>query len=251
MDFFTALILLVAGFIAGAVNSVAGGGTFFSFAALLMAGLPPITANATSAVAVVPGSISALAAYGRESIFLWHQFKWLAVLSFVASLIGALLLLKLGNEDFKALIPYLLFAATMLFAFGDRLRAGVDKLAFITGPLRKLYVGAVQFMASLYGGFFGAGMGILMLSALSLTFGRDYHKINIIKNALSVLIQFACISVFVAADVIHWGFAGFMMVASIAGGYSGVFIAKRVNVVWVRRFVLITGVSLSAFYFFT
>ena len=173
------LLLAGAGFLSGALNAVAGGGTFFTFAALLASGLPPITANATSAVALGIGSVASAAAYRREISGLWRTSLWLASASAVGALVGALILVGLDNVTFRGMIPWLLLFATIVFALGPRIARAVGTGEADAPPLHRRLVGmAIQFLTAVYGGFFGAGMGFLMLASLGLTEGTNYHRIN-------------------------------------------------------------------------
>jgi uncharacterized membrane protein YfcA len=244
------LLLALAGGLAGALNAVAGGGTFFTFAALLAAGLPPITANATSAVALAIGSAASAAAYRRELAALWRGALWLALASGTGALVGALALVALDNVTFRAMIPWLLLFATVVFAFGPRIaRTFGAEAEAAPGPARRLTAAALQFLTAVYGGFFGAGMGFLMLASLGLTEGADYHRINAIKQILAVVIQGVAIVVFVHGEVVSWTPAITVMIAAIAGGYLGVGLARKVPSSIMRGFVIASGAALTAYYF--
>ncbi|MBA3520787.1 MAG: sulfite exporter TauE/SafE family protein [Rhizobiales bacterium] len=242
------LILGLAGLLSGTLHAVAGGGTFFSFGALLAVGLPPITANATSAVAMVPGYVASAIAYRREVRGVWRKAILLGIASAIGSVIGALILIGLDNQTFARFVPWLLLAATLVFALGpfvsrllpDRPREGAGSRA----------IGAVvQFTMAIYGGFFGAGMGIMMLASLGLTEGQNFHRINALKHILSIVIQTASIVVFVQGDVISWPEALVLIVAVVAGGWFGVDVARRFPISAVRGFVIATGAALTVYYF--
>jgi uncharacterized membrane protein YfcA len=243
------LILSVAGFIAGTLNAIAGGGTFFSFGALLAVGLPPITANATSAVAMVPGYVASAIAYRGELAAVRRNAVALAIVSAVGSLIGAVVLITLDNATFAAFVPWLLLAATVVFALGPSLSRLLPSRSHDDGRHRVVAT-AIQFVMSIYGGFFGAGMGILMLASLGLTEGQNFHRINALKHILSIVIQTAAIIVFIRGDVISWTEALVLIVAVVVGGWLGVGIARRVPIVAVRAFVIAAGATLAAYYFF-
>lgn len=240
----TALLLFVAGYLSGVVNAVAGGGTFLTFGALTLAGLPPISANATSSIAQFPGYITSTLAYWREMRSLRRSALLLALLSALGSLAGALVLLALDNPSFKALVPWLLLAATALFAAGPRLKP--KHTSTVTGPVGG---GIIQFVASIYGGFFGAGMGIMMLATLALSQGGDYHRLNALKNLLSIVIAAVAIVVFVSGGVVGW-LAAIVMIPGVAlGGWSGVWFARRVPQPVVRGLVVAVGLFLTVYYF--
>ncbi|TIR66652.1 MAG: sulfite exporter TauE/SafE family protein, partial [Mesorhizobium sp.] len=184
MTFFDAVLLFFAGFVSGAVNAVAGGGTFVTFGAMTLVGLPPIVANATSSVTQFPGYITSTLAYLDDIRHFWRQALVLCVISGFGALAGSLILLALSNTSFRALVPWLLIAATALFAAGPWLKPAA-------GPEHQASVGSLagslaQFLTSVYGGFFGAGMGVMMLATLGLTQAGDYHKLNALKNMLAV-----------------------------------------------------------------
>lgn len=245
-DFF---LLAGAGFLSGALNAVAGGGTFFSFAALLAVGLPPITANASSAVALAIGSAASALAYRRELSALWRGTLVLALASGAGALIGAMILIALDNVTFRAMIPWLLLFATLIFALGPR----IARLAGTEGgeltPARRAIGVSVQFLTAIYGGFFGAGMGFLMLASLGLTEGTDYHRINAIKQILAVVIQGIAIVIFIKGGVIVWPAALIVMAAAVAGGYLGVSVARTVPSRMMRGFVVASGAALTLYYF--
>jgi uncharacterized protein len=242
------LILAVAGFLAGALNALAGGGTFFSFGALLAVGLPPITANATSAVAMVPGYVASALAYRGELRAVVRSMLALGVASAAGALIGAVVLIALDNDTFAAFVPWLLLAATVVFALGPRIAALLPERPH-EDQAHRLVAAAVQFVVSVYGGFFGAGMGILMLASLGLTEGQNFHRINALKHVLSIVIQTAAILVFIRGDVISWQEALVLIAAAMVGGWLGVDMARRVPVAAVRAFVIAAGASLTVYYF--
>lgn len=248
MSLLAAALLFLAGFFSGAINAVAGGGTFISFGALTLAGVPPITANATSSIAQFPGYVTSTLAYWSDIKRMWRGALVLVAASLVGSGVGALILLALDNPQFEAMVPWLLLGATALFAAGpwlkpkarhaEEARRGVG----LAGP-------AAQFVTAIYGGFFGAGMGIMMLATLGLTQGGDYHRLNALKNLLAVVIAAVAIVVFVAGNVVDWPGALVMIPGVALGGYAGVWIAKRVPQVYVRSFVIAVGLFLAGYYF--
>ncbi len=248
MSVLTIALLFVAGFLSGTINAVAGGGTFISFGALTLIGAPSIVANATSSIAQLPGYFTSTLAYRKDYARMWRGILVLSAVSILGSLGGALFLLYLNNAQFSAVVPWLLIAATTLFAAGPWLKPkaplekGAAKGGDIASPL-------VQFLTSLYGGFFGAGMGIMMLATLGLTMGGDYHKLNAIKNFLANVIAIVAVVVFVGGGVIDWMGAAAMIPGVALGGYAGVWTAKRVPQIYVRGFVIAFGLFLAGYYF--
>ena len=245
------LLLIASGVLSGALNAVAGGGTFFTFAALLAVGLPPITANASSALALAVGSLASAAAYRDVISRIWRTVVLLALASALGSLLGAALLVALDDVTFRGLIPWLLLLATVIFAAGPSIskRVATESHDNPTTPGRRVASLMLQFLTSIYGGFFGAGMGFLMLASLGLTEGQDYHRLNAIKQVLAVVIQAVAIVVFIRGGVIAWSPGLVVMGAAIAGGYWGVALARKVPTPITRGFVIVTGAVLTVYYF--
>lgn len=241
-------LLALSGFLAGTVNAIAGGGTFLTFGALTLVGIPPITANATSSITQFPGYVTSTLAYAADIRRMWRSALWLGVMSAAGSALGALILLALSNPSFRALVPWLLLAATALFAAGPWLKpkGGVpgDGTARAT-PLALV----LQFVTSIYGGFFGAGMGVMMLATLGLTQSGDYHRLNALKNLFAAVIAAVAIVVFVGGGVVAWPQALVMIPAVALGGYAGVWTARRVAQGAVRAVVVAIGLMLAAYYF--
>ena len=248
MTILTALLLFLSGFFAGAINAVAGGGTFLTFGALTLTGIPPITANATSSVVQLPGYITSTLAYWSDIKRIWRSAILLALASAAGSLAGALILLSLDNPQFQALVPWLLLAATALFAAGPWLKPK-PRSGETAAPRVNWKSPFVQFLTSIYGGFFGAGMGIMMLATLGLTERGDYHHLNALKNMLATVIAFVAILVFVSGGVVAWPQALVMVPGVALGGYAGVWAAKRVPQVYVRGVVVVVGLGLAVYYF--
>ncbi|MER9894980.1 sulfite exporter TauE/SafE family protein [Mesorhizobium sp. M0119] len=247
MPILDAVLLFLAGFLSGAVNAVAGGGTFITFGAMTLAGLPPIVANATSSVTQFPGYITSTLAYWHDIKHFWRGALLLSLISALGALSGALILLGLDNPSFRALVPWLLLAATALFAAGPWLKPAPK-------PEHEAAVGSLigslaQFATAVYGGFFGAGMGVMMLATLGLTQSGDYHRLNALKNMLAVVIAAVAILVFVSGGVIAWLQAIIMIPGGALGGYAGVWIARRVPQNAVRGFVIAVGLFLAFYYF--
>ena len=245
MTLISALLLFAAGLVSGIVNAIAGGGTFLTFGAMTLAGLPPISANATSSIVQFPGYITSALAYRDMIAKEWKALAVLAVVSLAGSLGGALFLLSLSNPSFKSLVPWLLLVATALFAAGPKLKPKVSGEHPPHSPAGIF----MQFVTSIYGGFFGAGMGIMMLASLGLATGGDYHRLNAIKNLLSIVIALVAILVFTAGGAINWLYGIVMLPGAGLGGYLGVYVAKRVPQAWLRYAVIAVGLFLAVYYF--
>lgn len=246
------ILLATAGFAAGLVNAVAGGGTFFSFAALLAVGLPPVTANATSAIAMVPGYVASALAYRDEIRRQSHRLLLPGLASVIGGLIGGVLLVRVGNDSFSALVPWLLLAATVLFAFGPRVAKALRSESSgspITARPWLLLAALAQLILSIYGGFFGAGMGIILLAVLSVTEGDDFHNANAAKHLHSILIQISAVVLFISQGLIAWPHALLVTSAGIAGGWFGVLIAKKISEPLIRTAVLTLAVGMTVWFF--
>jgi uncharacterized membrane protein YfcA len=254
----TYALLAIAAFGAGAMNSVAGGGTFLSFPALLAAGVPPVMANASNSVALWPGSLAAAWAFRTELMRFRKSLPLLTLVAFLGGIAGGLLLLATSNAAFANLIPWLLLVATVLFAFStpfsallSRLRKPATETDAAPG---KRQVGAggflFQLVVSIYGGFFGAGMGILMLAALAIQGFDDVHEINALKNWLSAVIYSVAVVTFVVADAVSWRHTTVMLVTGTLGGYLGGRVARRIPALWLRRFIVALGSLLTLAYFY-
>lgn len=251
LDSAQAAILFGAAFMAGAMNAVAGGGSFFSFPALLLTGMDPKIANATNTVALWPGSLASVGAYRRELRSQREAVKMLAGVSLGGGLLGALLLLVTPSDIFRLLLPYLMLAATLLFALSPRISRyarGLEAPGGSPAVSRRRSI-VLQGIISIYGGFFGGGIGILMLATLALMGLEDIHEMNALKTLLATLINGIAVAAFVVAGMVAWPEAVVMVAGAIAGGYGGAAIARRLRPQWVRTFVVVVGLALSAYLF--
>ena len=249
MTLFQIVVLAVAGFAAGTVNAIAGGGTFATFAALVACGLPTLDANATSAVALTPANLASVAAYRAELRTLFPRMLPIAIIGLLGGAIGAWLLVLIGDGGFRPLVPWLLLTATLLFAFSDRIRAATRPLPQGRSPVATMIGFAVIALAAIYGGFFGAGVGIIMLAALAVVDHGDYHETNAIKNMVAFLIQAIASVVLIGGGLVHWPHAIVTIVAASVGGYFGVSVARRAPVTMIRAAVVAVGAALTVLFF--
>ncbi len=249
-----ALLFAVAG-LAGAQNAVAGGGSFLTFPTLLFLGVPPVAANATNTVALWPGSLASAAAYRRE---LQGQPRRLVALSLVSGLggyLGARLLLHTPDASFARLIPWLLLTATLVFAFGPVLAARLRTAGTAAAPgapaTERLSPAGMlaQLVISVYGGFFGGGIGILMMAALTMAGLTDVHRMNALKTWLAACINGVAVVTFVVAGAVRGPEAAVMAAGAIGGGYFGAALARRLDARYVRRFVIVVGAALTVYFF--
>jgi uncharacterized protein len=250
MDLMHSAALAASGLMAGFINAVAGGGTFFTFSALLLTGLPSTIANATSAVGVTPANIASTWAYLPELKAHASRFKTLLALSILGGAAGSFLLMSMEAAHFRAMVPWLLLAATALFAASPWLkkRFKPDPMHVKSWP-SKLLGRLFQLVVSIYGGFFGAGMGIVMLAGLSLSENEDFHTLNALKNLLATLIQLVAIVLFIMNGIVDWTSAFIIMAFATGGGWLGVKWSRRVNHKTIQYFVIASGVILSMIFF--
>jgi uncharacterized membrane protein YfcA len=251
MEPFQVALLFTAAFAAGVLNAIAGGGSFISFPALLFAGIPAISANATNAAALWPGSAASVGAYRRELVHQRSQLILFGVLSLVGGIVGALLLLRTNEEVFEQLIPYLLLLATVIFAASPSITRFVRRFRteHAQGPVQRVLVYSLYLLVAVYGGFFGAGLGILTLAVLALLGFENIHEMNALKTLQAMLINGIAVVAFVIAGVIHWPSALVMIVGAILGGYGGAAVARRLSPARVRPIVVIISVALTAYFF--
>lgn len=249
MDVVAIVLLLAAGFAAGAMNALAGGGTFFSFPALLAVGLPPVTANATNAVALWPASLaSAWAARGSLKP-MGRYLLPLLLAGLAGGLLGGLLLLAGGDDLFRTLIPWLLLAATTLFAASPWLsRWLAARRAHSEFPRHTPLSLGAHVGVSVYGGYFGAGMGILQLAAFSIE-GHPIARANALKNLISAMIYSIATVTFVLAGRVSWSELAVVLIGATLGGYAGGALGERLPARWLRAFVLLVGSGMTLYYF--
>jgi uncharacterized membrane protein YfcA len=253
MEVSTVLLLAGSGLAAGLVNAIAGGGTFFTFSALVGAGLPAVVANATSSVAVTPGNLASIWAYRKELSRYLKRFVGLGIVSFLGGSVGAYILIETDNASFRQLVPWLLLFATVLFALSPRIVALAQAIGRYEGrhPSAKARgVGLfIQFLVAIYGGFFGAGMGIVMLAALAITEGDDFHLINSAKHLCATLIQLVAVVLFIVAGLVSWPEALVVAAASVIGGYLGVVFGRKLPAPVIRWLVIAVGALLTVYFF--
>jgi uncharacterized membrane protein YfcA len=239
------VLLAVAGLAAGAVNAVAGGGSLISFPALLAAGLPSVTANVTNAVAVLPGYLGGTVAYRRELEGQRPRAVALGITSGAGAIAGAALLLTTSEDLFEAIVPFLILAACGLLAAQPVLSRRLRPPSAQAGAHRSPRLHLATFAGAVYGGYFGAGLGILLLAVLALGLDDELQRLNALKGLLSFIVGAATVAVFVAFGPVRWGAALIMAVASFAGGHAGVAVARRLPANVLRGLVVAFGACVS------
>lgn len=251
MTYSTASLLFCAAAIAGMLNSVAGGGSFISFPALIFSGMLPIPANATSTVALWPGGVASASAYRKRLPRQVGLLVPLFIVSVAGGALGADLLLHTPQATFMHLVSWLFLVATLLFTFGRKLSGIALGFAAKPGPPSlALTAGAslVQLGIAVYGGFFGGGIGILMLALLNVAHMEDIHAMNGVKNLLASAINGAAVVTFIIARAVRWREAVLMIAGATLGGYGGAHFAQKLNPRLVRGFVIFVGSSMTGYF---
>jgi uncharacterized protein len=242
------VIIVGAAVIAGAINAIAGGGTLISFPALIWIGRDPILANATSTVALWPGSFAGMVGFRRELASTRRWLFLLVVPSLIGGIAGAILLLRTPTATFDRLVPVLILVATLLLAAQEMI---TRRLRFIAAahenptPAWIAFVVLFQLLVGLYGGYFGAGIGILMLAALGLIGMTDLHQMNGLKNLLAICINGIAAIYFAVSGAVFWRDALIMSIGAIAGGFLGARLAHRLGRRFVRRLVVAIGIVMT------
>jgi uncharacterized membrane protein YfcA len=247
----TALLFLAA-FLGGALNSVAGGGSFIALPALLLAGVPPVSANATTTFAMWPGSVASVVAYRREMTGAWARVLRLGVVSLAGGLTGGLLLVKTSDESFMRLLPWLMLLAAATFTFGGRMTAWARRrrpAAAPSSPQVPLWTLPLQLLIATYGGYFGGGMGIMMLAAMAVAGMTDMHEMNGLKSLLAVAINGVALAAFIVDGAISWAPGMVMVAGGITGGYVGASMARRVSGPAVRVVVITVAWAMTGYFF--
>jgi uncharacterized membrane protein YfcA len=243
----TYLFLFAVGFVAAIANSVVGGGTFLTFPALVFLGVPPIVANATSSVALTPGVLASGFAYREDLKRLAGalDLKWVFGVSLAGGLAGAFLLTHTPDRIFTVLAPWLLLFATLLFTFGRPVNAWLRKRVRLaqTGVL------AIQFFIGIYGGYFGAGIGILILALLGVYGLSDLTAMNGLRTLLAASMNLVAIPAFILGGVIDWPAGLVMAVAAILGGYAGAAVARRMKPEHLRPVMVGLAWAMTIYFF--
>ncbi|EKV31507.1 hypothetical protein C882_3880 [Caenispirillum salinarum AK4] len=250
MDLLDIAIIAVAAFFGGALNAIAGGGSFLTLPALVFIGVPPVTANATGTVALLPGYMAS--AWGFRDLLrappgglpLWA----VAAVSGIGGAIGAGLLLMTTDAAFSAIVPWLLLAATLLFAFGPKLLETLAKAGreISHGPA---LTGVAILAVSIYGGYFNGGLGIVLLAVLRLLGEADINVANGVKNLLSALLTIIAVILYAGGGVVAWAEVMPMAVAAVIGGYVAARVSRKVPPQWVRGVVVVTGAVMTVLFF--
>jgi hypothetical protein len=252
MTFAHATVLFIAALAAGAINAVAGGGSFITFPTLLFMGIPPVNANATNTVAVWPGQVASIGAYRRQFQNLsWATMTPLLATGVLGGILGAWVLLKTPQKTFLHLVPWLMLAATIIFTLSGRVTQWVRRRS-ASGEHHEFATGrgvVFQLFIAFYIGYFGAGAGILILAMLALLGMDEIHTMNALKALLTTVSNGVAMLLFIFSHAVYWPETVLMMVASILGGYFGAHFAQKTKPEYVRAIVIVIGFTLSAYFF--
>ena len=246
------LLLVLASVAGGVINAVSGGGTLVTFPTLLALGVPPVTANATNTAALMPGVLASSLGYREDFGEVPHPWAQ-SLISIVGGGVGAAILLLAPASTFQRVIPYLLLLATVLFAlsgrirqmaahprFGSIQRGGVQQTSILLG---------VVFVVSIYGGYFGAGIGLMLLATFALLGFKNINAMNAMRTLLGTTANAAAVVAFAVSGAIDWPIAGLMLCGSVLGGYAGSRVARRMNPTVVRWAIVAFGAFVTVWYF--
>jgi uncharacterized membrane protein YfcA len=271
----TSLYLFLAALVGGALNAVAGGGSFIGVPALLSAGIAPVAANATTTLAMWPGSLSSALAYRREIVRARHWLVTLGAASLAGGLIGGWLLIRTPDQRFLQLLPWLMFAAAITFTLGGRVASRLSRGAPSApsasnapsapsapnapnapnapgapgAPGVPAWILLFQLVIAIYGGYFGGGMGIMMLAAFSVAGMTDIHEMNGIKTLLAVAINGVALVEFIANGALVWAPGLIMVAGGIVGGYYGAFLARKIEAGVIRAIVIVIAWTMTMYFF--
>lgn len=244
-----AFLLAGAGALAGLTNAIAGGGTFFTFPVLMAAGLPPVVANASNAVAVWPGHALAVVDSRNELSRIKVHVGPSVVIALLGGVVGFFLLVAIDNTAFAKAVPFLILFATLLFAFGRGLSTWFASRAPATAFQRRALVTRFcEFCFAVYGGFFGAGLGVMLMAGLLMLGVHDLYTNNALKNLLASVVTSVSVAIFAVTGLVSWSHTLVAFVGAIAGGFLGARAARLLSAVWLRRVVVAVGLVLSVYY---
>ncbi|MFN7913799.1 MAG: sulfite exporter TauE/SafE family protein [Vicinamibacterales bacterium] len=268
----TFVLLFLVAFTGGALNAVAGGGSFLTLPTLLWAGVPPVSANATSTFAMWPASLASAFAYRGEIARARAWMVRLGAISLVGGLLGGLLLVRTSDESFVQLLPWLMLVAATTFSFGGQITAWARRSSVSAGGNRRdgaatphapgphssgaihtvhvpVWTLPLQLLIATYGGYFGGGMGIMMLAAMAIAGMTDMHEMNALKTVLAIAINGVALGAFLWSGSIAWAPGLVMALGGVAGGYSGASLARRVPGPLVRRIVIVVAWGMTVYFF--
>ncbi|MBE3667724.1 permease [Vibrio navarrensis] len=245
------LLLFFAGVFGGVLNSIAGGGSFITFPALMAVGVPPVIANATNTFASCAGYLSGAWGFRHELSRHRDVLPRTIIVSLMGGVLGAVLLLTTEENDFLTAIPWLLLFATLLFIFGPNInrRLAQGSHAKKSSLTRQILPAAFLLLVSAYGGFFNAGLGIVALGYLSLCGYHDIHLMNGLKLLISSCVSLVAVAIFIWHGSIDWLNGIAVLVGSLAGGYISAMASKYIARIWIQRFVALSSLLITGYFF--
>ncbi len=243
MDALQIVVMILAGAGAGLINTVVGSGSLVTYPVMVMFGLPPVSANIANTVGLVPGSIAGSWGYRRELAALRPLLLRLGAVAVVGALIGAFLLTRLPSSVFSAVVPFLILFAALLVAFQPRIAAAMKPVEGTRW--RPLLV--VVLLASIYGGYFSAAQGIILLGVLGLYLKVGLQEQNGLKNLLQTLVNIVAAIFFIVSGHIDWAYAGCIAVGSVVGALAGAWVARRLPAKFFRIFIVVFGVAMAIY----
>jgi uncharacterized membrane protein YfcA len=255
LDLLHGTALIIAGCIAGLMNSIAGGGTLVTFPTLIVVGIPSIPANATSTIALLPAAIASAVGYRNKIRTVSRWLRLFAPVSLLGGLLGGILLVRTPTRIFDWLVPFLILFATVLFMAHSSFTRffGAHAAKDHTAPPSRIWLlggAAFQFCVAVYGGYFGAGIGILMLASLGMIGFKDVHEMNALKVILGFLINVVAAVYFISSGLVQWPAAGVTACGTIIGGFAGAHFAQKVPQQRVRMLITGIGLIISAIMFY-
>lgn len=250
---FELAFLFIAGFLGGILNSIAGGGTFITFPALLFVGVPPVSANATNTFASCSGYMSGAYALRKELHAHKNEFPKFILISIIGGITGAWLLLVMPEALFREAIPWLLLFATLIFIFGSRLHKTLRRLANhhqYSSTIGSLLLLLTLLAVCIYGGFFNAGLGIIILSYLALAGYKDINTMNGLKLLTSSSVSLVAIALFIYNGVIAWSEGVLVLLGALSGGYIAAHYSRQLPQEYVRGFVIVVSIGITIYFFY-
>lgn len=245
MDLSHVLLLIAAGIAAGIVNAIAGGGSLITFPTLIAVGLPTVAANVTNSVSVFPGYVSSVAGSRADLAGQGRRLRVIVPTSLVGSALGCALLLLTPARAFEVIVPFLVLGAAATLAFQEKLRGLVGHPHLMSPRRQTLTLHTVVFVGAIYGGYFGAALGVMYVAALALILDESLNRINALKNVLSAAVGLVTVVIFAVFAPIHWGAALTLAPATIVGGYAGARLARKLPARVLRIVIVTFGTSIG------
>ncbi len=248
-----AAFLFAAGFISSALNAIVGGGAFVAFPALIFLGIPPISANATMTVSLWPGTLASLWAQRRELLANTRLLPLFLPLALLGGGIGAILVVNMSNQNFARIVPYMLLVAAILFTWKAQIINMARRFPIRTDNGSSAYwliIAILQLLLTIYGGFFGAGMGIMYMAFLGIIGMHNMHEANAVRNSTTACLNSVATIVFIISGNVVWSHMALMCVGAISGGYFCANYARRLPSEWIRKAVIVTAWIMTLYFFY-